>query len=144
MRNKLATFAASVPLMLAAAGASGGDLLQYQTPTTDRAHETQSLLNLAAHAVHDRLGVTAGGRVSNLWVFPTGDDHAVFVQYTVTTEQTTSKGAASQVHLELLRIQDDRIVEERDLTRSGYENTLSAQQAEIGAKSALRADVAGS
>jgi hypothetical protein len=143
MRNKLATFAASVPLMLAAAGASGSDL-QFQTPTTDRAHETQSLLNLAAHALQDRVAVTAGGRISNLWLFPTGDDHTVFAQYTVTTEQTVSKGTASQVHLELLQIQDDRIVAERDLTRIGDENTLSAQQADDGDKSAPRADVAGS
>lgn len=133
MRNKLATFVASVPLVLAAAGASGSDL-EYQTPTTNRAHETQSLLNVAGHAVQDRVAVASGGGVSNLWLFPTGDDHTVFAQYTV----------ASRVHLELLEIRDNRIVAERDLTRSVDENTLSAQQAEDGDKSAPRADVAGS
>jgi len=120
-------------LVLAAAGASGSDL-EYQTPTTNRAHETQSLLNVAGHAVQDRVAVASGGGVSNLWLFPTGDDHTVFAQYTV----------ASRVHLELLEIRDNRIVAERDLTRSVDENTLSAQQAEDGDKSAPRADVAGS
>lgn len=136
MRNNIAAFAASVPLLLIAAGASAGDL-QFQTPTTARAQEMQPLLNRAAHALQDKVGVTAGGGISNLWLFPTGDDHTVFAQYTVTGEKTSP-----QVHLEILQIKDDRIVAERDLTRSADDGALSAQQ--DGDESAPRSDVAGS
>jgi len=129
MRNKIAVLAASVPLMLTAAGAFARD---FQTPTTDRAQQTQAQLSRAAHAVHDKLASTAGDRISNLWLYPTGDDHTFFAQYTVTSERTSSEGAAAQVHLELLQMQGDRVVEERDLTRIGDEDALRAQQTSGG------------
>src|SRR5262249_49708020 len=96
MSNKIATFVASVPLMLSAAGAFGSEV-QFHTPTTERAQQTQLQLSRAAHAVHDRVASTAGDRISNLWLYPTGDDHTVFAQYTVTSERTPGQGAATQV-----------------------------------------------
>lgn len=131
MRNKIAILSASVPLMLSVAGAFGGEL-QFQAPTTDRAQQTQPLLSRAAQAVHDKVARTADDRISNLWVFPTGDEHAVFAQYIVTTKQTSSKAAEAQVHLELLQIEGDRVVEERDLTHIGGDSALLAQQATGG------------
>jgi hypothetical protein len=122
MSNKIATIAASIPLMLTAAGAFGGD---FQTPTTERAQQTQTLLNQAAHAIYEKS--TAADRISSLWVFPTGDDHTVFAQYVVTKKDTSSRLATSQVHLEILKIQGDQVVEERDLTRSTNDRTLNAQ-----------------
>jgi hypothetical protein len=124
MRNKIATITAvSVPLILSAAGALAGDL-QFQTPTTDRAQQTQTLLGRAAHAVN--AGATRAGEVhiSNLWVFPTADENTVFAQYTVTTNR--SNAAASEEHLELLRMKGDRIVEQRDLTHATGSQTASA------------------
>src|SRR5690242_337316 len=111
MSNKIAVFAASIPLMVSAAGAFAGD---FQTPTTDRAQQTRPLLNRAAHAVQDKVSRTGGGHISNLWVYPTGDEHTVFAQYTVTTKQTSSDAAAAQVHLELLKMKGNRVVEHHD------------------------------
>jgi hypothetical protein len=122
MSNKIAAVAASIPLMLTAAGAFAGD---FQTPTTERAQQTQVLLNQAAHAIYDKS--TATDRISSLWVFPTGDDHTVFAQYVVTTKDTSSKVPTSEVHLEILKIQGDQVVEEHDLTRITNDRTLNAQ-----------------
>jgi hypothetical protein len=131
MRNKIAVLAASVPLMLTAAGAFGSDL-EFHTPTTDRAQQTQLQLSRAAHAVHDKMARSAGDRISNLWLYPTGDDHTVFAQYTLTRERTSSKGAAAEVHLELLQMQGDRVVEERDLTRIVDNSASDARQPSNG------------
>jgi len=130
MRNKIAVFSAFVPLMMSAAGAFGSEL-QFRTPTTDRAQQTQPLLSRAAHAVHDKMSSAAGDRISNLWIFPTGDEHTVFAQYIV-TKQTSLKVEAGQVHLELLKMQGDRVVEERDLTRIGDDSALPAHQTSGG------------
>jgi len=128
MRNKIAVLAASVPLMLSAAGAFASD---FQTPTTDRAQQMQPLLSRAAHAVRERVASTGGEGISNLWLYPTADDHTVFAQYVVTSERTSSKDTA-QVHLEILQVQGDRVVEERDLTRIGDDSALRTQQASGG------------
>ena len=125
MSNRIAVFAASVPLMLTAAGAFGRD---FQTPSTDRAQQTQPQLSRAAQAVREKVASTGGDRISNLWLYPTGDDHTVFAQYTVTSERPSSKAAAAQMHLELLQLQGDRVVEERDFMRIGDDNTRRAEQ----------------
>jgi hypothetical protein len=127
MKNQIAVLAASVPLLLSAAGAFGGEP-QYQTPTTDRAQQMQPLLSRAAHAVQDKMSE----HVSDLWVFPTADDHTVFAQYTVTAKETSSEAPTSRVHLELLKIEGDRVVEERDLTRVRDDRALNAQRANGG------------
>jgi hypothetical protein len=132
MSNKIAVFAASIPLLLSAAGASGGEL-QFKTPTTERAEQTRPLLSRAAHAVHEKVSRTAGSRISNVWIFPTGDEHTVFAQYIVTTPQAASKLAASEVHLELLKMQGDRVIEARDLTRIAADSALSPGKPMVGA-----------
>jgi hypothetical protein len=132
MRNKIAVFVASIPLLLSAAGAFGGEL-QFQTPKTDRAQQARPLLSRAAHAVHDKMSSTAGSRISNLWIFPTGDEHTVFAQYIVTPKQASSKLAASEVHLELLKMQGDRVVEAHDLTHIGADRALSPGKPMVGA-----------
>jgi hypothetical protein len=117
MRSKIAIAAAAVaaPLILTAAGAfTGGP--QFQTPTTDRAQETRSLLVRAARAINAEAPRTGKEHISNLWVYPTADDDMVFAQYVVTTNDGTA--ASSQPHLELLQIKGERIVRERDLTRA--------------------------
>jgi len=130
MRTKIATVAASIPLILGAAGAFAGDS-QFQIPTTDRAQQTRPLLARAAHAVYAEGPRTGEGKISNLWLFPTAEEDTVFAQYVVTTDPSTSKVAASDKHLELLRMRGDRIVEQRDLTRATDDSALSAQQVSV-------------
>jgi hypothetical protein len=128
MRNKFAIVAAaSAPLILSAAGALAGEPL-FCTPTTDRAQQTQMLLGRAAHALNPGAPRTGGHHISNLWLFPTADQDTVFAQYIVTTNQPSSKVAASEEHLELLRMKGDRIVERRDLTRNTDDSTLRAKR----------------
>jgi hypothetical protein len=127
MSNKIAVVAASLPLLLGAAGAFAGD---FQTPTTERAQQTQTLLNRAAHVIYAKS--TASDSISNLWVFPTGDEHTVFAQYIVTTKEASTNVPTSQVHLEILKLQGDRVVEEHDLTRITDDRTLNAQQINAG------------
>lgn len=136
MSNKIAAVAASLPLMLSVAGAFGGEA-EFQTPTTERAQQTQTLLSQAARAVYEKSSSTGEGRISNLWVFPTGDEHTVFAQYVVTTKETSSKVPTSQVHIEILKLQGDRVVEERDLTSIADERTLNAQQTNAGGQVSL-------
>lgn len=130
MTNKIA-IAALVPLILGAAGAFGGEL-HFQTPMTDRAKEMRPLLSRAAYAVHDRMSGTAGDPISDLWIFPTADNHTVFVQYVVTSNETSPYLAAPQVHVELLEVQSDQVVEELDLSSTADNSALGAQQ--VGAE----------
>jgi hypothetical protein len=119
--------AASIPLILSAAGALAGEP-QFQTPTTDRAQETQSLLAQAASAVRAGAPGTTGRYISNLWVFPTAEKDTVFAQYVVTTDPSFSKVAAPEQHLELLKLQGARVVEQHDLIRAASDSELHAQQ----------------
>ena len=127
MRNKIAIFAAaSAPLILSAAGAFAGEP-EFRTPTTDRAQQTQPLLARAAHAVNAAASRAGEGQISNLWLFPTADEDTVFAQYIVTSNQLSSKAAASEEHLEVLRMKGDRIVEQRDLIRAVDHSALRAK-----------------
>jgi hypothetical protein len=131
VRNKIAVLPAFLPLMLGAAGAYGEEV-QFQTPTTDRAQQTQPLLSRAAQAVHDQITNAAGSRISNLWIFPTGDDHTVFAEYIVTTNKVSSTVGATRLHLELLRMEGDQIVARQDLTRISDDSALLAREAGSG------------
>jgi len=129
MRNKIAIFAAvSAPLILGATGALASQP-QFQTPTTDRAQHTQTLLSRAARAVSAGAAQTAEEHVSNLWLFPTAEEDTVFAQYIVTRDQSPP---TSEEHLELVRMKGDQIVEQRDLTRATSDSTLRAKQTSSG------------
>jgi hypothetical protein len=128
MRNKLAMVAAaSVPLILSATGALGGEA-QFRTPSTDRAEQTQALLSRAAHAVNIAAPRTRAEHVSNLWLFPTADEDTVFAQYTVTTDHSSKNAGASEEHFELLRMKGDRLVEQHDLIHAGDDAALGAKR----------------
>jgi hypothetical protein len=105
---------------------------QFQAPATDRARETQTLLTQAAVALNAGVPLAAGEHISNLWLFPTADADTVFAQYGVTNGRTRSKSAASQGHLELIKLSGDRIVEERDLTRTAADSSSYAKQPRAG------------
>jgi hypothetical protein len=127
MRNKVAgTIAASIPLLLNAAGAFAGDL-QFHTPATSRAEQTQTLLSRAAHAFKVRHHRTDAEHISDLWLFPTADDDTFFVQYVVTKEEDGSTAAAPRVHLELLTMNGERIVGERDSSRASALGSLDTR-----------------
>jgi hypothetical protein len=128
MRTKITLLAAaSAPLILSAAGAFASEPA-FQIPTTDRAELTLPLLSQAAQAIKARTPRTAEDRISNLWLFPTGDEHTVFAQYIVTTKKISSGAEVSEQHLEVLKMENDRIVEQRDLIHSAGGSTLSTEQ----------------
>ena len=121
------TVAAAALLSVGALKAIAGES-QFQAPATDRARETQTLLTQAAVALNAGVPLAAGEYVSNMWLFPTADADTVFAQYRVSSEQTPSKRAASQGHLELIKLSGDRIVEQRDLTRTADDSASYAKQ----------------
>ena len=130
MKNKLAIVAAaSVPLILSTAGALAGES-QFQTPTTQRAEQTQTLLSRAAHAVNIETTRIGEAHVSNLWLFPTAAEDTVFVQYIVSAKPSSLNAEGSERHFELLRMKGDRIVEQRDLTHVADDSTLNAKRAD--------------
>jgi hypothetical protein len=119
--------AATALLSVGALKASAGEP-QFQAPATDRAQATRPLLTRAALALNAGVPLSAGERVSNLWLFPTADEDTVFVQYTVSGGQTLPKIAASQGHLELIKLSADRIVEQRDLTHAVNDGAAYAKR----------------
>jgi hypothetical protein len=119
--------AAATLLSVGALRANAGEP-QFQAPSTDRARETQPLLTQAAVALNAGVPLAAGEHVSNLWLFPTSDADTVFAQYTVSNGRTPSKHAASQGHLELIKLSGDRIVEESDLTHTAGDSASDAKQ----------------
>jgi hypothetical protein len=100
---------------------------QFQAPATDRARETRTLLTRTAVALNVGVPLAAGEHISNLWLFPTGDADTVFAQYIVGSGQTSSKRAASQGHLELIKLSGDRIVEQQDLAHTAADTTSYAK-----------------
>jgi len=133
MRTRIALLAsASLPLILAAAGAFAGEP-QFRAPATDRARQAQPVLRGVARAIKAGTPETREERISNLWLFPTGDENTVFAQYVVTKGAAPSKVANSEDHFELLKLEGDRIVERRDLMYAPGDGTLRAQQS-VGAR----------
>jgi hypothetical protein len=55
-------------------------------------------------------------RISNVWVFPTGDANSVFVRYTISPAATLQSGTAEAEHLALVEMRGDRIAKLRDFT----------------------------
>jgi hypothetical protein len=55
----------------------------------------------------------AGAYISNLWIFPTNDSNAVFVQYTTSSDVRSSAQLPDSEHLALLEMRGDRIFKMR-------------------------------
>jgi hypothetical protein len=119
--------AAAVLLSVGSLEALAGEP-QFQAPATNRARETQTLLTQAAVALNAGVPLAAGEHISKLWLFPTSDADTVFAQYRVSNGQTRSKRAASQGHLELIKLSGARIVEQHDLTRTADDSASYAKQ----------------
>lgn len=132
MKNRIATLTTlSVPLIFSAAGVLAAEA-PFQAPATVRSYQAQPLLQQAARAIRDTGSRTVEGRISNLWLYPTGDEHTVFAQYVVTTDQSPAKLATAEKHLEILTLKADQIVERRDLTHSDEDGALQGSRSAGG------------
>lgn len=114
LRTTLKT--AAIPLLLAALPVGAAEL-PFNAPQTALAQENSQLLHQAARAL-GALPTTAtlassGQHIANLWIFPTADTDTVFAQYQVTSSQ---QGGPSTQYLTVLKVRDNRIVEQTDLT----------------------------
>ena len=68
-----------------------------------------------------------GAHISNLWIFPTNDSSAVFVQYTTSFDVRSPADLPDSEHLALLEMRGDRIVKIRNFsTDAGTLSTLEA------------------
>ena len=114
LRTTLA--AAAIPLLLTSLPVSA-DELPFNAPHTARAQESAQLLHQAAQALGDLPATSAlaarDQHISNLWIFPTGAADTVFAQYELSSSE---QGGASTRHLTVLKVRDNRIVEQAELT----------------------------
>src|SRR5262249_32639833 len=81
--------------------------LKAHVPDTVAAHRAADLIARAEHAISAYLTATEtrNQQVSNLWIFPTGDDSSVFIQYDVRGPGNSSP----QRQLALLEMRGERI-----------------------------------
>jgi hypothetical protein len=70
-----------------------------------------------------------GAHISNLWIFPTSDSNAVFVQYTTSSDVRAPVGLPRSEHLALLEMRGDRIAKIRNLNADA--DTLSTLEASV-------------
>lgn len=114
LRTTLAT--AAIPLLVAALPVSAAEL-PFNAPQTARAQESAQLLHQAAQALGNLPATAAlqaqNQHIANLWIFPTGAPDTVFAQYDLSSNQ---EGGASTQHLTVLKVSDNRIVEQTELT----------------------------
>jgi len=69
----------------------------------------------------------AGAYISNLWIFPTNDPNAVFVQYTTSSDVRSPAQLPDSEHLALLEMRGDRIFKMRYFSADA--GTLSTPEA---------------
>jgi hypothetical protein len=72
--------------------------------------------SLRAHCAAAEPAEVSQVRISNVWVFPTGDANSVFVRYTISSAATSPPGTAGSEHLALVDMRGDRIAKLRDFT----------------------------
>jgi ketosteroid isomerase-like protein len=72
--------------------------------------------SLRAHCADEEPAAASEVRISNVWVFPTGDANSVFVRYTISAAATSQSGTAGSEHLALVEMRGDRIAKLRDFT----------------------------
>lgn len=70
-----------------------------------------------------------GAHISNLWIFPTSDSNAVFVQYTTSSDARSPGEPPNSEHLALLEMRGDRIAKIRNLSAGA--DTLSTLEASV-------------
>ena len=70
-----------------------------------------------------------GTHISNLWIFPTSDSNAVFVQYTTSSDVRSPVEVPNSEHLALLEMRGDRIAKIRNFSADA--DTLSTLEASV-------------
>jgi len=71
---------------------------------------------LNANCYGDAKQAASPAHISNLWIFPTNDSNAVFVQYTISSSGRTLAQLLDSEHLALLEMRGDQIVKMRDFS----------------------------
>jgi hypothetical protein len=69
---------------------------------------------LSANCFGNARQAASPAHISNLWIFPTNDSNAVFVQYTISSGGRSPAPLPDSEHLALLQIRGDQIVKMRD------------------------------
>lgn len=111
---------------LAAASERSADVV-VKVPSTVQAAKARELIDRASRAFLARV---SGERISELWVFPTGDANAVFVCYTTINEAvpaSVKSGAGETRHIALLEMQGEQIASLHDFAAPSV--TLAADAA---------------
>ena len=121
-RSRNTLLATTIPLLLASLRVTA-DELPFNAPTTEQARESAPLLHQTARALDDSsssamLGLLGGKQISNLWLFPTADANTVFARYNLTSnkEAASGVGGSTTEHLAVLTVNENRIVQSRELT----------------------------
>jgi hypothetical protein len=84
---------------------------------------------LSANLTGDARKTGTGAHISNLWIFPTNDSSAVFVQYTTTLDIRSPAEPPDSEHLALLEMRGDRIAKIRNLSTDA--RTLATLEASL-------------
>jgi hypothetical protein len=71
---------------------------------------------LTANRSGNAMQAGAAASISNLWIFPTNDSNAVFVQYTTSSDVRSPAQLPDSEHLALLEMRGDRIFRMRNFS----------------------------
>ncbi len=115
-RRSVFLAAATVVLSFHVAACLASDLkanVPASVPATELAAQSADVIDRAIRALVAREGES---RISKLWVFPTGDDNAVFVHYRITSDVDAHEPGPTTEHLVLLEMSGERIAKMHDLT----------------------------
>jgi hypothetical protein len=93
--------------------ASPASELKASVPSTALGARSTDVIDRAIRALVAREGES---RISKLWVFPTGDDNAVFVHYRTAADADAHEPGPTVEHLVLLEMSGERIAKLHDLT----------------------------
>ncbi len=97
--------------------------LSINVPDTPQARLASDLIGRVTAALVERLG----GGLSNVWIFPTGDPHTVFVQYSRAGTSTASATTVPVIHLALVVMNGDHIAQVHEFTDAGSNSPLHAR-----------------
>jgi hypothetical protein len=111
-RRFLFLAAVTAVLSVTAATCPASDL-KANVPATELAARSADVIDRAIRALVAREGAS---RISKLWVFPTGDDNAVFVHYRTTADVDAHEPGPTTEHLVMLEMSGERIAKVHDLT----------------------------
>jgi hypothetical protein len=114
MNTRILLLAAATAVMsITASACPASDTATARVPATELAARSSDLIERATRALVAREGES---RITNLWVFPTGDANAVFVHYRTTNDADVHEPGPTIEHLALIEMSGERIAKLHDLT----------------------------